>query len=106
MIRRWFSVAVFALPLLSARQAAADEPEPFATLPGEVPPGLRIPPYLPAPPPLPPPSSPPVRPPPPPAVNFSPGLPPGPVTNYGAGGMAAPPGAPPNPPYPASGLMR
>jgi len=32
-------------------------------------------------------------------------LPQGPVTGYGAGGMQAPPGAPPNPPYPAGGLM-
>ena len=28
-----------------------------------------------------------------------------PVTGYGPGGMAQPPGAPPNPPYPARGLM-
>ena len=28
----------------------------------------------------------------------------GPVTGYGPGGMALPPGAPPNPPYPAGGL--
>jgi len=33
-------------------------------------------------------------------------LPPaGPVTNYGTGGMQAPPGAPPNPPYPPRGLL-
>ncbi|MGH7091830.1 MAG: hypothetical protein ACREFQ_23320, partial [Stellaceae bacterium] len=31
---------------------------------------------------------------------------PGPVTNYGTGGMQTPPGAPPNPPYPPQGLMR
>jgi hypothetical protein len=30
----------------------------------------------------------------------------GPVTGYGPGGMAQPPGAPPNPPYPAGGLLR
>lgn len=30
---------------------------------------------------------------------------PGPVTGYGSGGMAQPPGAPPNPPYPAGGLL-
>ena len=29
----------------------------------------------------------------------------GPVTGYGPGGLAQPPGAPPNPPYPAGGLM-
>jgi hypothetical protein len=29
---------------------------------------------------------------------------PGPVTGYGPGGMALPPGAPPNPPYPPGGL--
>ena len=29
---------------------------------------------------------------------------PGPVTGYGPGGMALPPGSPPNPPYPAGGL--
>jgi hypothetical protein len=29
----------------------------------------------------------------------------GPVTNYGAGGMQAMPGAAPNAPYPAGGLM-
>jgi hypothetical protein len=29
----------------------------------------------------------------------------GPVTGYGPGGMAQPPGAPPNPPYPLGGLM-
>ncbi len=29
---------------------------------------------------------------------------PGPVTGYGPGGMASPPGAPLNPPYPAGGL--
>lgn len=28
----------------------------------------------------------------------------GPVTGYGTGGMAQPPGAPPNPPYPSGGL--
>lgn len=28
----------------------------------------------------------------------------GPVTGYGPGGMALPPGAPPNPPYPPGGL--
>ena len=28
----------------------------------------------------------------------------GPITGYGPGGMAQPPGAPPNPPYPPSGL--
>ena len=28
----------------------------------------------------------------------------GPVTGYGPGGMAQPPGAPPNPPYPLGGL--
>jgi hypothetical protein len=28
----------------------------------------------------------------------------GPVTGYGPGGMAQPPGAPPNPPYPPGGL--
>ncbi len=37
---------------------------------------------------------------PPPAV---PNL--GPVTGYGPGGMAIPPGGPPNPPYPRGGLM-
>ncbi len=30
----------------------------------------------------------------------------GPVTGYGPGGMAQPPGAPPNPPDPPGGLMR
>ncbi len=30
---------------------------------------------------------------------------PGPVTGFGPGGMAQPPGAPPNPSYPAGGLM-
>lgn len=29
----------------------------------------------------------------------------GPITGYGPGGMAQPPGAPPNPPYPRGGLM-
>ena len=29
----------------------------------------------------------------------------GPVTGYGPGGMAEPPGAPPNPPYPRGGLI-
>ena len=29
----------------------------------------------------------------------------GPVTGFGPGGMAQPPGAPPNPPYPTRGLM-
>ena len=29
----------------------------------------------------------------------------GPVTGFGPGGMAQPPGAPPNPSYPAGGLM-
>jgi hypothetical protein len=29
----------------------------------------------------------------------------GPVTGFGPGGMAEPPGAPPNPPYPRGGLM-
>ncbi|HYM02611.1 MAG TPA: hypothetical protein VET85_06665 [Stellaceae bacterium] len=29
----------------------------------------------------------------------------GPVTGYGTGGMALPPGAPPNPPYPPGGLL-
>lgn len=28
-----------------------------------------------------------------------------PVTGYGPGGMAQPPGAPPNPPYPPRGLI-
>ncbi|HEV7981460.1 MAG TPA: hypothetical protein VGP86_01065 [Xanthobacteraceae bacterium] len=28
-----------------------------------------------------------------------------PVTGYGTGGLAQPPGAPPNPPYPAHGLI-
>ncbi|HEV2547393.1 MAG TPA: hypothetical protein VGU20_08650 [Stellaceae bacterium] len=30
---------------------------------------------------------------------------PGPVTGFGPGGMAQPPGAPANPPYPPAGLM-
>lgn len=106
MIRRWFGVAALALLLAAATEATADETPPFTFIPGTVPPDLRVPPYLPAPPPLPPPSSPPVQQAPPPALDFTPGLPPGPVTNFGAGGMQAPPGAPPNPPYPASGLMR
>jgi hypothetical protein len=29
----------------------------------------------------------------------------GPITGYGPGGMAQPPGAPPNPPYPSRGLI-
>jgi hypothetical protein len=29
----------------------------------------------------------------------------GPITGYGPGGLAQPPGAPPNPPYPPAGLM-
>ena len=29
----------------------------------------------------------------------------GPVTGYGPGGLAQPPGAPPNPPYPSRGLL-
>lgn len=103
---RSFSAIVLALLLSGTIGSAADEAQPFTTLPGEVPPELRIPPYLPAPPPLPPPKNPPVQQAPPPAVQFSPGLPPGPVTNYGTGGMQAPPGAPPNPPYPAGGFMR
>jgi hypothetical protein len=40
----------------------------------------------------------------PPEGGFAPGLPPGPVTNYGTGGMQQIPGAPPNPPYPPGGL--
>jgi hypothetical protein len=77
---------------------------PFAApQPGDVPPDLRVPPYLPAPPPLPPPENLPVEA--APAPNFAPGLPAGPVTGYGTGGMEAPPGAPPNPPYPPGGLM-
>jgi hypothetical protein len=74
-------------------------------VPGAIPPGERVPAYLPAVPGLPAPSSPPIPPPLAPAPNFAPGLPSGPVTGYGAGGMQAPPGAPPNPPYPAGGLM-
>jgi hypothetical protein len=105
-VRTCIGVAAVALLLLSPRQPVADEPEPFTTLPGDVPPDLRVPPYLPAPPPLPPPRSVPVQPAPSPAPGFAPGLPPGPVTNYGTGGMQAPPGAPPNPPYPPGGLMR
>jgi hypothetical protein len=42
----------------------------------------------------------------PPPGGFAPGLPSGPVTNYGTGGMQQMPGAPPNPPYPPGGLMR
>ncbi len=79
---------------------AAAAPEP-----GDIPPDERVPAYLPAVPGLPPPYSPPIPPPLQPAPNFAPGLPPGPVTGYGAGGMQAMPGAPPNPPYPAGGLM-
>jgi hypothetical protein len=106
--------------LLWAAGATAQDPGPFVTLPGELPPFGRIPPYLPAPEPLPPPLSPPVQQAPAPAPSFAPALPPvpptvifvptlpppqGPVTNYGTGGMQAPPGAPPNPPYPSGGLM-
>jgi hypothetical protein len=40
-----------------------------------------------------------------PAPSYAPGPPQGPVTNYGTGGMQAPPGSAPNPPYPAGGLM-
>jgi hypothetical protein len=106
-VRNYLGIAALALLLLCARQAAADEPEPFDTLPGSVPPDLRVPPYLPAPPPFPPSPGLPVEPAPPAsAPAFAPGLPPGPVTNYGTGGMQALPGAPPNPPYPPGGLMR
>jgi hypothetical protein len=106
-MHRWLGAAALALLLACAFHAAADEAEPFQTIPGEVAPELRIPPYLPAPPPLPPPRSLPVQQAPPlSAPDFAPGLPPGPVTNYGTGGMQALPGAAPNPPYPAGGLMR
>jgi hypothetical protein len=96
-----------------------DEVVPFKTIPREAPPEARTPADVPAPPPLPSSASPqlfltpsptPATPPlfvaPAPLPNFAPGLPPGPVTNYGTGGMQAPPGAPPNPPYPPGGLMR
>ena len=65
-------------------------------------PALRLPPYLPAAPTTPMAIVPsPV----PPRGGFAPGLPAGPVTNYGTGGMQQMPGAPPNPPYPPGGLM-
>src|SRR6185437_15599115 len=67
--------------------AAADEAPPFKTIPGEVAPELRTPPYLPAPPPLPPPRNPPLQQAPTAAPDFAPGLLPGPVTNFGTGGM-------------------
>jgi hypothetical protein len=102
----WLGTAMLVLLLSWTVAAVADEAQPFKTIPGEVPPELRIPPYLPAPPPLPPPKNPPVQRAPPPAPDFAPGLPQGPVTNFGTGGMQAPPGAPPYPPYPAGGLMR
>lgn len=98
-----------ALLLMAATGVAAAEdllPLPGQTYPGDVPPDMRTPPYLPAPTPLPPfVPAPGYAPPAAPAQNFAPGLPAGPVTNYGTGGMQAMPGAPPNPPYPASGLM-
>lgn len=82
------------------------EDQPRSANPGAVPGFLRKPPYLPAVPGLPPPAVQPVFPaPPPPPGGFAPGLPQGPITNYGTGGMQQMPGAPPNPPYPAGGLM-
>ena len=80
------------------------EPPGAAANPGTLPPSLRTLPYLPAPAPLPAPGPAiapprPVPPPPPAPLN------PGPNTGYGTGGMQAPPGAPPNPPYPPGGLM-
>ena len=55
---------------------------------------------------LPPPANPAIFPSPtPPPGGFAPGLPTGPVTGYGVGGMQQMPGAPPNPPYPPGGLM-
>ena len=41
----------------------------------------------------------------PPRGGFAPGLAPGPITNYGTGGMAQMPGTPPNPSVPPGGLM-
>jgi hypothetical protein len=73
--------------------------------PPDIPPDQFVSPYPPVPTALPPPKLLPVQEPPSPAPNFSPGLPSGPVTNYGTGGLQAPPGAPPNPPYGPGGLM-
>jgi len=98
------------VPSAAAPGAPTDPPdnaiEPLpGEAPGEIPPDERVPAYLPAVPGLPAPYSPPIPAAPSPTPNFAPGLPSGPVTNYGAGGMQAPPGAPPNPPYPSGGLM-
>jgi len=82
-----------------------DEATPRARgFPNDVRPDQTVPPYLPVVPSLPGPKLLPPQTPLAPAPNFSPGLPQGPVTNYGTGGLQAPPGAPPNPPYPAGGL--
>jgi hypothetical protein len=85
--------------------AAPDEILPERPVPPDIPPDQFVSPYPPVPPALPPPKLLPVQQPPSPAPNFSPGLPSGPVTNYGTGGLQAPPGAAPNPPYSPGGLM-
>jgi hypothetical protein len=94
------TLAILIAMTLFAGAAAADDNAPFKTNPGDVAPDMRTPPYLPAPPPLEK-SAPPTvfTPPAPPSNQYAPGLPPGPVTGYGAGGMQQAPGAPPNPPY-------
>jgi hypothetical protein len=85
--------------------AAPDEILPERPVPADIPPDQFVSPYPPVPAALPPPRLLPVQEPPASAPNFSPGLPPGPVTNYGTGGLQALPGAAPNSPYPPGGLM-
>jgi hypothetical protein len=110
------------VPVPGAAPEAQATPEFPSDTPQQIeapPPGLSAPPpdmrpytrsspSLPpsAPTPLPPPANPAIFPSPtPPPGGFAPGLPAGPVTGYGAGGMQQMPGAPPNPPYPPGGLM-
>jgi hypothetical protein len=109
-----FLTLVLVVFVTACGAAAGDQAPPPATgvpsrapapQPGDVAPDLRVPPYLPAPPPLPAPYVPPTPAPTAAAPSYAPGLPSGPVTNYGTGGMQAPPGSGPNPPYPPGGLV-
>ena len=92
-------------PVIPPPPSATDEERPGRAPPVDIQPDLFVAPSLSAQPGLPPPKILPVQAVPPREPNFSPGLPAGPVTNYGTGGLQALPGAPPNPPYPPGGLM-
>jgi len=83
-------------PALSLTTTAPAEPTQHPIIP-EIPTLAPLPPSLPTPVFTPTPAV--------PQGQFSPPPNPGPITHYGPGGMAEPPGAPLNPPYPPGGLL-